>query len=179
MLAKILAEDGNWPKGKKTAFRAPLARFFDEAEFLQALSVTQGATDPLSEDWDWIRLPMATLLRLALEFGESFAAAKRELGAVDFHDLEQHALRLLWDTKSNQPTRIARHWRKQFRFVFVDEYQDINAAQDKIIEALSRDQPHANRFLVGDVKQSIYRFRLADPSFPFPTRSATARRPLI
>src|SRR2546430_4571623 len=50
------------------------------------------------------------------------------------------------------------------RFVFVDEYQDINAAQDKIIQALSREPPHANRFLVGDVKQSIYRFRLADPS---------------
>src|SRR5208282_4890223 len=72
-------------------------------------------------------------------------------------------------------------WRKKLRFVFVDEYQDINAAQDKIIAALSRDAfgvppsnhpamppedgtPNAsNRFLVGDVKQSIYRFRLADP----------------
>ena len=45
----------------------------------------------------------------------------------------------------------------------MDEYQDINAAQDKIIQALSRDGAEANRFLVGDVKQSIYRFRLADP----------------
>ncbi len=45
----------------------------------------------------------------------------------------------------------------------MDEYQDINAAQDKIITALSRDGAEANRFLVGDVKQSIYRFRLADP----------------
>ena len=45
----------------------------------------------------------------------------------------------------------------------MDEYQDINAAQDKIIQALSRDDVAANRFLVGDVKQSIYRFRLADP----------------
>jgi ATP-dependent helicase/nuclease subunit A len=54
-------------------------------------------------------------------------------------------------------------WRKKLRFIFVDEYQDINAAQDKIIAALSRDGADANRFLVGDVKQSIYRFRLADP----------------
>ncbi len=124
----------------------------------------KGDVDPLTEDWGWVRSQMTTLLELAREFQEKFAEAKRELGVVDFHDLEQHALRLLWDTKANQPTSIARHWRKQFRFVFVDEYQDINAAQDKIIEALSRDHPHANRFLVGDVKQSIYRFRLADPS---------------
>ncbi|MGH7978147.1 MAG: 3'-5' exonuclease, partial [Limisphaerales bacterium] len=58
------------------------------------------------------------------------------------------------------PTPVASHWRDKFRFIFVDEYQDINAAQDKIISALGGD----NRFLVGDVKQSIYRFRLADPT---------------
>ena len=82
---------------------------------------------------------------------------------VDFHDLEQFALRLLWDARTDKPTRIARQWRKQLRYVFVDEYQDINAAQDKIIEALSREGALGNRFLVGDVKQSIYRFRLANP----------------
>ena len=82
---------------------------------------------------------------------------------LDFHDLEQHSLRLLWDPQSRQPTRIAWQWRKRLRWVFVDEYQDINAAQDKIIEALSGEGPRANRFLVGDVKQSIYRFRLANP----------------
>ena len=106
---------------------------------------------------------MTTLLNLAREFTKAFAEAKRELGAVDFHDLEQFALRLLWDARADQPTEIARQWRQKFRFVFVDEYQDINAAQDKIIQALSRDGAEANRFLVGDVKQSIYRFRLADP----------------
>src|SRR5205814_437576 len=87
----------------------------------------------------------------------------RELGMVDFHDLEQHALRLLWDQRTNQPTSIAAEWRKKLRFVFVDEYQDINAAQDRIIEALGGEGARANRFLVGDVKQSIYRFRLANP----------------
>src|SRR5581483_7514209 len=54
-------------------------------------------------------------------------------------------------------------WRNKLRFVFVDEYQDINDAQDAILKALSREGAAANRFLVGDVKQSIYRFRLADP----------------
>jgi len=83
---------------------------------------------------------------------------------VDFHDLEQHALRLLWDPINACPKPIAQEWRKRLRFVFVDEYQDINAAQDKIIECVSRAGPLANRFLVGDLKQSIYRFRLADPA---------------
>mgnify|MGYP002352405341 CR=1 FL=1 len=58
---------------------------------------------------------------------------------------------------------MAEQLRRQFDLVFVDEYQDINEAQDTILRALSREGPAANRFLVGDVKQSIYRFRLADP----------------
>ncbi len=125
------------------------------------------------------------MLRLAQEFAKEFANRKLADGVLDFHDLEQFALKLLWDFSANQPTAVAEIWRKKLHFVFVDEYQDINAAQDKIIAALSRDagwgetpgepildgqdgsrgrSPHrANRFLVGDVKQSIYRFRLADP----------------
>jgi ATP-dependent helicase/nuclease subunit A len=110
-----------------------------------------------------MRPQLFTLLRLAQNFTQAFSESKRELGVVDFHDLEQHALRLLWDSQANQPTLIAGAWRKQLRFVFVDEYQDINAAQDRIIAALSRQGAQANRFLVGDVKQSIYRFRLANP----------------
>ncbi len=86
-----------------------------------------------------MRSQMMTLLEMAREFTAAFTEAKRELGMVDFHDLEQFALRLLWDPKTDKPTRIARQWRKQLRYVLVDEYQDINAAQDKIIEALSRE----------------------------------------
>jgi ATP-dependent helicase/nuclease subunit A len=103
------------------------------------------------------------LLRLAQEFAATFAGRKRADGVLDFHDLEQFALQLLWDFPDDQPTAVAESWRKKLRFIFVDEYQDINAAQDKIIAALSHDGANANRFLVGDVKQSIYRFRLADP----------------
>ncbi len=103
------------------------------------------------------------MLRLTQNFSARFAARKRDDGVLDFHDLEQFALKLLWDFAADQPTPAAGRWRRKIRFVFVDEYQDINAAQDKIIQALSRDGAEANRFLVGDVKQSIYRFRLADP----------------
>jgi ATP-dependent helicase/nuclease subunit A len=151
------------PRGKKTLWREPLENFFQESRFLHSLVPSDGKPDPLAEDWNWVRPQMATLLRLAEDFGKSFTEAKHELGVVDFHDLEQHALRLLWDPVANRPTPIAERWRNKLRFVFVDEYQDINAAQDQIIQALSRDGAGANRFLVGDIKQSIYRFRLANP----------------
>lgn len=148
----------NYPSKRKTVLRKPLGGFFDDAVFLRSL-VAEGKMDPLAEDWSWICGPMKTLLLLVQEFAERFSARKRTDGALDFHDLEQFAIKLLWDFKTDSPTEIARRWRDKLRYVFVDEYQDINAAQDKIISALS----HNNRFLVGDVKQSIYRFRLADP----------------
>jgi ATP-dependent helicase/nuclease subunit A len=163
VLRELQAAPENCPKGKKGVFLKPLKGFFADVGFLHSLSPAAGGTDPLSQDWDWVRRPMKALLRVVEEFNQAFAEAKRELGAVDFPDLEQHALRLLWDKAGNVPTATARTWRDQLRFVFVDEYQDINAAQDRIIQSLSRDGQGSNRFLVGDIKQSIYRFRLANP----------------
>ena len=150
------------PRGKTGAWLGPLEEFREDIAFM--MSLVPGADgDPLVEDWEWVRGPMRSLLDLCAAFGRRFAEAKRETGVVDFHDLEQHSLTLLWDRASGQPTAVADHWRRQLRYVFVDEYQDINAAQDKIIAMLSREGSAANRFLVGDVKQSIYRFRLANP----------------
>ncbi len=163
VLEQIISADDNWPAKRKTILRKPLEDLFDEAAFLAALAPVTNGSDPLAEDWNWVRDHMETLLRLAQEFAREFAARKLTDGVLDFHDLEQFALKLLWDFPANQPTAVAEMWRKKLRFLFVDEYQDINAAQDKIIAALSRDHAEANRFLVGDVKQSIYRFRLADP----------------
>ena len=163
VLGKILAADRNWPARRKTALRKPLEDFFDDANFLASLAPVNGRDDPLSEDWDWVRGHLIALLRLAQNFSARFAARKRDDGVLDFHDLEQFALKLLWDFAKDKPSPVADRWREKIRFVFVDEYQDINAAQDKIIQALSRSGTNANRFLVGDVKQSIYRFRLADP----------------
>ena len=182
ILAQIVSADGNWPAKRKTVLRKPLEKFFDAAAFLHSLAPAKNGRDPLAEDWDWVRGHMGALLRLTQNFAARFAARKRDDGVLDFHDLEQFALKLLWDFTANQPSATAERWRGKIRFVFVDEYQDINAAQDKIIQALSRDpfgvppsggkrpKPpeggtpnEGNRFLVGDVKQSIYRFRLADP----------------
>ncbi|MBU6409022.1 MAG: UvrD-helicase domain-containing protein, partial [Verrucomicrobia bacterium] len=167
VLAQIRAADSNWPHGTKK-FRKPLEEFFDDAAFLHSLAPS-GRGDPLVQDWDCVRGRVKTLLELAREFERRFSTRKRAESLLDFHDLEQFSLKLLWDFSSESPTSVAHQWRRKFRFIFVDEYQDINAAQDKIISALSRndtsaDGPPGNRFLVGDVKQSIFRFRLADPT---------------
>ncbi len=153
----------SYPKGKAGKLRPALGDIFNEAEFLHSLAVVKNGIDPLVEDWSWVRGQMETLLRLAEEFATKLAERKLADAVLDFHDLEQFALKLLWDFSSDRPTAVAGAWREKLQFVFVDEYQDINAAQDKIIAALSREEAAANRFLVGDVKQSIYRFRLAEP----------------
>ncbi len=162
-LERINSANADWPHGEAGKFRDPIREFFSDAEFLGALCLPEDGRDPLAEDWDWVRPHMTTLLQLAREFGVEFTRAKRDLGGVDFADIEQLALRLLRDPATGGPTPAAQQWRRQIDHVFVDEYQDINEAQDKIIEAISRGGAEANRFLVGDVKQSIYRFRLANP----------------
>ena len=157
------ADDELWPRGSKKAARVPLKSVFEEAEFLSSLT-PRPDLDPLAEDWELVRHEMEALLQLAQEFAREFRRAKRDLGAVDFADLEQLALQVLVDPSEGRPSLAARKWQEQFHYVFVDEYQDINAAQDAILTALSRSGSAANRFLVGDVKQSIYRFRLAEPA---------------
>ena len=153
-----------WPHGHAGKVRDVLDDCFSEAEFLHSLTPTADGVDPLAQDWEWTRHQMLTLLGLVRDFSADFARAKREAAGVDFSDLEQFALRLLWDANTESPTAIALSLRARLTNIFVDEYQDINAAQDTILRAVSRTGADANRFLVGDVKQSIYRFRLADPT---------------
>jgi len=103
---------------------------------------------------------VSSLCGLVAEFGRRFAAAKRKAGAVDFSDLERLALAVL----ERDEGRVAAECRDAFDEVLVDEYQDVNPVQDRLIALVSRQEPgRRNRFMVGDVKQSIYRFRLADP----------------
>jgi ATP-dependent helicase/nuclease subunit A len=158
-LEAIARADADWPE-PKGRWRHPIEKMFDEADFLRSVCVA-GEVDPLLEDWNWARGPMLAVLDLAGQFSRAFQEAKRREGGIDYHDLEQFALRLLW--KNGRPSDVAEQWRRKLRLIFVDEYQDINEAQAAIIQALGREGADANRFLVGDVKQSIYGFRLADP----------------
>ena len=157
-LSQVVEADGNWPRGTKK-FREDFAKLFEDAAFLHSLLGKDGTGRALQEDWEWSRHEVAALLELTRQFAGRFTEAKRQLGGVDFADVEQLSLRLLRDEASP----AARRCRERFTHVFVDEYQDINAAQDAILRAVSRTGASSNRFLVGDIKQSIYRFRLADP----------------
>lgn len=104
---------------------------------------------------------MRSLLELALELDRRFAAEKRRYGILDFSDLEHFAARLLCDGETGEVTPLAREISRRYREILVDEYQDVNAVQELIIRCVSKDG--GNVFMVGDVKQSVYRFRLADP----------------
>ncbi len=104
---------------------------------------------------------MVALLRLTGNFLRAYQAEKRRRNAADFSDQEHEAIRLLVGT-DGAPTELARTVAERYREIMVDEYQDTNEVQNRIFEAVSRDG--TNLFTVGDVKQSIYRFRLADPT---------------
>lgn len=101
------------------------------------------------------------LIRLTREFGAAYDKLKRSHRILDFGDLEHRTLDLLLGKSRSGPTAVALEVGQRFREVMVDEYQDSNAVQDAIFNALT--QKRQNCFMVGDVKQSIYQFRLADP----------------
>ncbi|MBE6574064.1 MAG: hypothetical protein E7652_06700 [Ruminococcaceae bacterium] len=92
-------------------------------------------------------------------FHEKAMAEKRRRGVVSFSDCEALTLKLLCE--DGKPTKIAEGYREKYSEVYIDEYQDVNSIQDTIFRMVSRP---ASRFLVGDIKQSIYGFRGADPS---------------
>lgn len=104
---------------------------------------------------------MRGLIALVKQFDRNFSAAKRSRHILDFSDLEHKTLDLLLGKSRSHPTAVATEIGTRFREIMVDEYQDSNGVQDAIFDALT--QKKQNCFLVGDVKQSIYQFRLADP----------------
>ena len=101
------------------------------------------------------------LFALVKDFEKAYAAEKERRGVLDFSDLEHMAVRLLAG-EDGAPTPLAKQWAARYDEIMVDEYQDTNAVQNAIFSAISREGK--NLFMVGDVKQSIYRFRLADPT---------------
>lgn len=109
---------------------------------------------------------MRVLFELTLDFMEEFARKKEEKNLIDFNDLEHYALHILVEEGNNQkvPTRAAMELSELFEEILIDEYQDSNLVQETILQSISRETIGGhNRFMVGDVKQSIYKFRLAMP----------------
>lgn len=106
------------------------------------------------------------LLELALDFCRRFSEKKRERGILDFHDMEHLALQILICREDGKlsATRTARQLRETYEEIMIDEYQDSNLVQEYLLLSISGEEDgRYNRFMVGDVKQSIYKFRLARP----------------
>lgn len=101
------------------------------------------------------------LIAITKRFSLEYEKCKRNRRILDFGDLEHRMLDLLIGRRRSGPTAVARELGARYREIMVDEYQDSNGVQDAIFEALT--QVNCNCFMVGDVKQSIYQFRLADP----------------
>lgn len=125
------------------------------------------STDELIDDLKKAAPFVSTIVDLVTAFRDAFAAEKRRLDVLDFSDLERFAFKLLSSRQSpGQPSEVARTLHRRFAHVLVDEFQDINPIQQAIIRLASRESDpdlQDNLFVVGDVKQSIYRFRLAEP----------------
>ncbi len=111
------------------------------------------------------REPILILLELAEEFSDRYQKAKAEKNLVDFSDLEHFALQILTgESENHKPGPVADELAKYYEEILVDEYQDSNEVQETLIRAISRERfGTPNVFMVGDVKQSIYKFRLAKP----------------
>lgn len=131
---------------------------------------------------------MDALNRLMHALLDTFSAKKREKNLLDFNDLEHMALAVLTEEKEGKvvSSPVAEHYREKFHEVLVDEYQDSNEIQEVLIGMVSRrDQEHQNVFMVGDVKQSIYRFRQAKPELfmekyrRYETGAAAAERKIL
>ncbi|MCD4831714.1 MAG: helicase-exonuclease AddAB subunit AddA [Anaerohalosphaeraceae bacterium] len=107
-------------------------------------------------------IQIKTLIELVKRFDRAYSSTKSQLGCLDFSDLEHKMLQLLCDSDdfaAAGPSDVALQMRSRYKYIFVDEYQDINPVQQRIIDLVSSQN---NIFVVGDVKQSIYAFRGAD-----------------
>lgn len=115
-----------------------------------------------AEEWQPLFLGLhkhfTTFYKVLSEFDRAYADEKRRRGICRYSDIERYAYECLW--QDGKPTEVADTLRKKYAAVYIDEYQDVNSLQNKIFEAISRPD---NRFMVGDIKQSIYGFRSAKP----------------
>ncbi|PMC40353.1 helicase-exonuclease AddAB subunit AddA [Bacillus sp. UMB0899] len=123
-------------------------------------------TRPLAayiQDFEHLKPVVKKLVSLVQQFADRYEGMKKEKGIVDFADLEHYCLQIL-QTEEGQPSEAALYYKQQFVEVLVDEYQDTNLVQESILKLVTKDEEATgNLFMVGDVKQSIYRFRLAEP----------------
>ncbi len=149
--------------------KARLAALRDELkEVLKGLAKQYdlGPWEQVRADMEGSRKPMEELVRLAGRFGQMYLEAKRERNLSDFNDIAHYALQILTERDGEEflPSETAREMSRNFYEIMIDEYQDSNRIQEAILTSVSRERDgKPNIFMVGDVKQSIYKFRQARP----------------
>ncbi len=122
----------------------------------------RGMQDYLNESYG----VLSVLINVTILFGKRFLEKKQEKGILDFSDMEHYALEILLQEKDGRmvPTETAKVYQEYFSEILIDEYQDSNLVQEYLLKSISKESMGIyNQFMVGDVKQSIYKFRLARP----------------
>ena len=149
-------ERAAWAGARMKAIRARCRKVLD-----RVAEPFSGDTAAQVEELSLSAPVVEALMDLVLDFQAAFSREKARRGLLDFSDLEHFAVRLLTG-EEGEPSELARYCAARYDEVLVDEYQDTNQVQNAIFDAISGGGRHL--FQVGDVKQSIYRFRLADPT---------------
>lgn len=149
------------PTSPRLAATHELKADIDEVKDLVKSSLLNFQNNYICNDAEYLkqglketREVVLALYKLVCDFNEIYDEMKKEINGLDFNDLERKTLILLKNPE------ILESLKQKYRYIFVDEYQDINSVQEEIISLISGTN---NRFMVGDIKQSIYRFRLCDP----------------
>lgn len=155
----ISAEKRELVKEIRTEVKTAVEKLRERYFFVSA----QTALSDMRESSETVR----TLVSLTLEFGERLRIGKQEKNIVDFADIEHYALQILLEEQEDGsflPSKAAKDYRSYFHEIMIDEYQDSNLVQEYLLQSISGEpEGRYNRFMVGDVKQSIYKFRLARP----------------
>ena len=118
--------------------------------------------DNINEEIRYLYYVVSSISEVVIKFENEYSNKKREKGIIDFSDIEHFALEILVNKEDDSPSDVAISYRDKYYEIFIDEYQDSNLVQEVLLSTIAKiDNP--NRFMVGDVKQSIYRFRQAKP----------------
>ena len=147
-LSPELEEQKNYVKKVRDAYKEKILNLREK--FITA------STDEIISEMQSLAESVQQLVKVTIDFDNAYAAAKRDKNIIDFNDMEHLALKIF-----NENPAVAQTYRAKFKVIMVDEYQDTNGVQEEII---SKIVDAKNFFAVGDVKQSIYRFRNADPT---------------
>ena len=151
---KVTLEEKNIAKEKRDKIKK---QYTKETEIISCTSEEANA------DLIYMYDVLKKLKEIVFEFGKKFSNIKAEKNIVDFNDVEHFALNILLKKDENneyKPTEVAKRYAKKFNEIAIDEYQDSNLVQEYILKSISNGK---NMFMVGDVKQSIYKFRQARP----------------